>query len=234
MEETLQQKIKSVISKTGMNYKELAKKLGVSKDNFYKWKDSSNPRDPRQYQQVIKALDELLDTAEANSVVSEAYPKYITQTSTSKPHAKNLLVSISLTSDGDGSLLYPDQNAIPGSIITINNQPTLIAWRNDSPLIGEVDGLIPINGESMFPRYKSGSLIAIKRLKFIRIVAAGYDYYIVDKNGKGFLRKIKASSESDSVTLSSENEADFPTITRKWEDILAIFSIEAVVTKQST
>jgi phage repressor protein C with HTH and peptisase S24 domain len=116
-------------------------------------------------------------------------------------------------------------------VIEIKGYPALIAYRND-PVIGRADGLVIVTGESMEPRFRSGSLIAIRKVKHRNIINGGYYYYIIDKNGKGLLRKVKAHDENG-LTLSPENQ-EFPTITRNWDDILAIFSVEAVVTKQST
>jgi phage repressor protein C with HTH and peptisase S24 domain len=231
MEETLQDKIQSVIAKTGMNYKELAKKLGVSIHNFYKWKGSSNPRNHKEYEKVIRALDDLLENATREFATEDPRARYVTQPKGGQP-AKPLLVNIYLTEEEDAAV-YADEKAIPGSIITIKGKPALVALRNESPVMGEVDGLITVTGDSMEPKFKSGSWIAIKKLKFARIINAGYYYYIIDKNEKGLLRKVRPAGESNSITLLSENEASYPTITRSLDDILAIFSVEAVVTKQS-
>lgn len=220
-------RLKEFRERTRIRMPEIAKETGISKENLYKWEKGTKPSDINEYNKLKDYLDKMDNT---HNLVSE--PEVIYGKS-SNQSPKSRLISIFLTQDDDPQL-YPDQNAIPGSVITLRNQLALIAWRNDSPVIGEVDGLIPVSGESMEPRFKSGSLIALKKLKFIKIINAGYYYYIIDKNGKGLLRKVKTSGESNSITLSSENEADYPTITRNWDDILAIFSIEAVVTKQSS
>lgn len=229
MEQTLQQKIQSVRAKTGLNYLQLAKKLGVSKDNLYKWKASSNPRDHKEYAKVIRALDNLL-AENSETIAEESRKSYVTQSKSDLQPVKPLLVSIHLSDEDDASA-YTDEKAVPGSIITINGKPALIAYGNNLPLLGEVDGLISVPDESMEPRYKSGSWIAIKKLKFTRIINAGFYYYIIDKNNEALLRKVRTSGENNSITLLSENEAVYPDITRNMDDILAIFSVKAVVIK---
>jgi len=219
-------RLKEFREKTRIKMPEIAKETGISKENLYKWEKGTKPSDINDYNKLKDYLDKMDNAFIVISEPSAQYGKSSTHSS------KSRLISIFLL-QGEEAELYHDQNATSGSIVTIRNQPALIAWRNHSPLIGEVDGLIPVNGESMAPRYKSGSLIAIKRLKFVKIITAGYDYYVVDQNGKGLLRKVKASDDNG-LTLAADNEADYPPITRKWEDILAIFSIEAVVTKQTT
>ena len=196
---------------------------------MYKWKDASNPRDHKEYEMMVKKLDDLLaGTSETRS--EDPRRNYIIQSQSDAQPAKPLMVSIHLSEDDDTSA-YTDEKAVPGNVITINGKPALIAYSNNLPLLGEVDGLISVTGESMEPRYKSGYWIAIKKLKFIRMITAGDYYYIIDKNEKGFLRKVRPSGENNSITLIPENHTSYPEITYKLEDILAIFSIESVVIK---
>jgi phage repressor protein C with HTH and peptisase S24 domain len=142
----------------------------------------------------------------------------------------SLFTGIFLSQD-DTALLLTENNGAPGSIITINKKPVLIAWRMEVPFIGEVDGVIPVIGDSMEPRFKSGNMVALKKLRFIRLINAGYHYYIIDKNHMGLLRRVRPGAENNSIILSAENENDYPEITRKMDDILAIFKIEAVIVK---
>jgi phage repressor protein C with HTH and peptisase S24 domain len=92
-----------------------------------------------------------------------------------------------------------------------------------------VDGVIPVTGDSMEPKFRSGNWIAIKKLRFTKIINAGFFYYIVDKNHKGIIRRIRPGAEANSIILSAENGKDYPETTRKMDDVLAIFSIEAVI-----
>jgi phage repressor protein C with HTH and peptisase S24 domain len=144
--------------------------------------------------------------------------------------APSILTGIFLSQD-DTALPLAENNGVPGTIITINNKPVLIAWRMDSPFMGEVDGVIPVIGDSMEPKFKSGNLVALKKLRFTKIINAGYYYYIIDMNHKGLLRRVRPAAENNSIILAAENEQDYPEITRKMDDILAIFSIEAVIMK---
>jgi phage repressor protein C with HTH and peptisase S24 domain len=144
--------------------------------------------------------------------------------------APSLFTGIFLSQD-DTPLPLAEANGIPGAIITINKKPVLMAWRMDLPFIGEVDGVIPVIGDSMEPKFKSGNLVALKKLRFTKIINAGYYYYVIDKNHKGLLRRVRPGAENNSIILSAENENDYPEITRKMDDILAIFSIEAVIMK---
>jgi hypothetical protein len=146
-----------------------------------------------------------------------------------KQTAPSLFTGIFLSIDDDPVPLS-DNNVIPGSIITINDKPVLVAWRVDAPVIGNVDGVIPVTGDSMEPKFKSGSWIALKKLRYTKILNAGYYYYVVDKNLKGLLRRVQPAAENNSLILISEN-GQYPEMVRKMDDVLAIFSLEAVIIK---
>jgi hypothetical protein len=83
----------------------------------------------------------------------------------------------------------------------------------------------------MEPKFKSGNLVALKKLRFTKIINAGYYYYVIDMNHQGLLRRVRPAAENNSIILAAENGKDYPEITRKMDDILAIFSIEAVIMK---
>lgn len=203
----------------------VAAATNISKENLYKWEKGVKPSNIDEYFR----LKNYLDAEDNTNIVSDVAPDPKAITSTP---LHTSIISIFLTQDYNVEL-YTDKKGNPGSIIHVKEQPALIACRNESAIIGEVDGLIPVTGESMEPRFESGSWIAIRRLKFIRIINAGYYYYIIDINLKPLLRKVVLTNTNNTLTLLSENEAAYPAITRNFEDILAIFSVEAVITKQS-
>ena len=145
--------------------------------------------------------------------------------------SQSVLTGIYLSQDEE-ALPLSEKNATPGSIITIHGKAVLVARRNDSSFIGEVDGLIQVNDSSMEPTYKTGSWIALRKLRYAKTINAGYYYYIVDVNLQGIIRKIRPAAENNSIILVSDNENDYPTMTKKMDEILAFFKIETTVTKQ--
>ena len=203
----------------------IAEATGISKENLYKWEKGTKPSDFDQFKVLIEYLD---DMDNAPDQVNED-PKF-NHTKKAKPSSTTFLTGIFLSQDEEPLLLY-DSNAAPGNIIVINKQPILVASRIDAPVIGEVDGVIPVTGDSMEPRFRSGNWIAIKKLRFTKIINAGFFYFIVDKNHTGLIRRVRPSGETNSIILTAENGKDYPEITRKMDEILAIFSIEAVIFK---
>lgn len=201
----------------------IAAATGISKENLYKWEKGTKPSDFDQLQTLIEYINNMDN---APDQVAED-PKLIKK---AKPSSTTFLTGIFLSQDDESVLLY-DNNAAPGNVIIINKQPILVASRIDAPVIGDVDGIIPVTGDSMEPRFKSGNFIAIKKLRFTRIINAGSFYYIVDKNHTGLIRRVRPAGETNSIILISENGKDYPETTRSMDEILAIFSIEAVIFK---
>ena len=204
----------------------IAAATGISKENLYKWEKGTKPSDFALYSKLSEYLDKM-----------ENAPDYLledarTNGSAQEQPSQSVLTGIFLSQD-DEALPLSEKNGTPGSIITIKSKPVLIARRNDSTFIGEVDGLIQVNNSSsMEPAYKSGTWIALRKLRFAKTIIAGHYYYIIDVNLQGVIRRIKPAAENNSIILISDNENDYPTMTMKMEEILAIFRIETTVTKQ--
>lgn len=215
-------RLKELRKKKNIKMPAIAKATGISKENLYKWEKGTKPSDFALYNKLVEFLDKV-----------ESTPDYVFE----EPKANNgkhtkqtvpsLFTGIYLTTDED-ALPLADGNA-PG-ITTLNDKPLLVGWRIDAPVIGNFDCVIAVTGDSMEPKFKSGSWIALKKLRFTKILNGGYYYYIVDKNLQGLLRRVQPSAENNSIILIAEND-QYPEIVRKMEDVLAIFSVEAVIMK---
>ena len=201
----------------------IAAATGISKENLYKWEKGTKPSDFELYNKLVAYLDKMENDPDHYYEDPKSNGTHLNKQSPS------LLTGIFLALDEE-SLSLSDNNAVPGSIISINNEPVLVAFRIDAPVIGDVDGVIPVMGDSMEPKFRSGNWIALKKLRYTRIINGGYYYYVVDMNGKGLLRRVLPAAENNSIILTAENEA-YPEITRNMDDILAIFSVEAVIVK---
>ncbi|AEV96645.1 hypothetical protein A4D02_20970 [Niastella koreensis] len=215
-------RLKELRKKKNIKMPAIAKATGISKENLYKWEKGTKPSDFALYNKLVEFLDKV-----------ESTPDYVFE----EPKANNgkqieqaaqpLFTGIYLTTDED-ALPLADGKA-PG-ITTLNDKPMLVGWRIDAPVIGYFDCVIAVIGDSMEPKFKSGSWIALKKLRFTKILNGGYYYYIVDKNLQGLLRRVQPSAENNSIILIAENN-QYPEIVRKMEDVLAIFSVEAVIMK---
>jgi len=226
MDTTIGKRLKEFRIRKNIKMPAIAAATGISKENLYKWEKGTKPSDITLYNKLIEYMDKM-----------DNMPDHILHdpknngSHSAQPPSRSLLTGIFLSQDED-PFPWLDENAAPGNIIAMSDKPILIARRNDSSIIGVVDGLIQVTGDSMDPRYKSGYWIALKKLRFTKILNAGFCYFIIDKNLQGLLRKVQPSIENNSVTLLSENETMYPSITKSMDDILAIFSIEGSIIKQ--
>ena len=100
-------------------------------------------------------------------------------------------------------------------------------------LLGRVDKVIEVSGDSMLPTFKHGTLICITSLPNPKVINWSELYYIVDKNGEGIVRRIYAGENENSIKLLSDNpdQITFAPIIREWDAIDAIYKVKAVIYK---
>lgn len=215
-------RLKELRKKKNIKMPAIAKATGISKENLYKWEKGTKPSDFALYNKLVEFLDKVESTPDY--VFEEPKANNGKQT---KQTALALFTGIYLTTDEDP---LPLADGYAPGITTLNDKPLLVGWRIDAPVIGNFDCVIAVTGDSMEPKFKSGCWIALKKLRFTKILNGGYYYYIVDKNLQGLLRRVQPSAENNSIILIAENN-QYPEIVRKMDDVLAIFSVEAVIMK---
>lgn len=217
------ERLKDVRKRKNIKMPAIAAATGISKENLYKWEKGTKPSDFSLYNKLAEFLDKVENTPDF--VVEE--PKAKATKHNKQQTAPSIFTGVYLTQDEDAIPLA--DGYVPG-IALLNDKPMLVGWRIDAPVIGNFDCVITVNGDSMEPKFKSGSWIAIKKLRFTKILNAGYYYYIIDKNLQGLLRRIQPAAENNSIIMIAEND-QYPEMIRKLDDILAIFSVEAVINK---
>lgn len=73
---------------------------------------------------------------------------------------------------------------------------------------------------------------SIKKLEHKKIIRPGEDYYIVDVNYNGYVKRLyKIKGDEDIVELRSYNpdKEGYPDYTEKWKNILAVFKVTASI-----
>jgi len=218
----LQKKIKDVLIKTGKSVAELAKASGFPKENMYKWYKGTRPSDAMVYNRLISYLDRVLNEFSGLPLVEEPTTEYSTRN-------KPLKVKISLSDPR--KLPEPvNEKAPAGSVMLIGDERCLIAECIDAPFLGNIEGIIEINDDSMEPVFKRGGRATIYRLADQRLLTWGKYFFVIDKNLKGIIRRIYPGKTADTILLVSEN-AQYPPITRQWDQIESIFLVTAVILK---
>ena len=69
----------------------------------------------------------------------------------------------------------------------------------------KADFVIPVSGDSMEPRYFSGDFVACQTVSLNDTFFQWGKVYVIDTNQGVLLKKVKKSTDSDSVMLISEN-----------------------------
>ena len=121
--------------------------------------------------------------------------------------------------------------AAAGTVVLVEGEPALIVDRIHAPVLGIVDGVVEVTGESMEPTFKSGCRIGIVRLTDRYALKWGDCYYIVDINKIGYVRRIHRGSAAESLLLVSDypDQSKYPSFERRWDQIHGIFAITASI-----
>lgn len=78
------------------------------------------------------------------------------------------------------------------------------------PSFDGADFLITIKGDSMFPKYQSGDLIACKKVPMQDIFFQWGKAYVVDTDQGVLVKNVRPGTERDHITLESVNPAYLP------------------------
>jgi phage repressor protein C with HTH and peptisase S24 domain len=118
-----------------------------------------------------------------------------------------------------------------GTIIIADNEPELIVDRINAPVLGHIEGIVEVTGESMEPTLKNGCRVVITRLEYPYTLLWGNCYFIVDHNLATYVRRIYAGNDQNSIRLLADfnDQSKYPPIELKRNQILAIFMIKASI-----
>jgi phage repressor protein C with HTH and peptisase S24 domain len=126
---------------------------------------------------------------------------------------------------------YYDVDATAGNVTIFNEDKTEYVKQYLSvPAFSDCDMFISISGNSMYPKYCSGELVAIKKINDLEVVAYGEAYIIVTKEQR-FLKYVTKGSAPDKWTLKSENEADFQDFEIPIKKVLHLYIVKGKITK---
>lgn len=78
------------------------------------------------------------------------------------------------------------------------------------PMFSGADFLIPVRGDSMTPRFRSGDVVACKFLPLGDLFFQWGKAYVVDTEQGPLIKRVGKGSTDETVTLVSENEAYAP------------------------
>jgi transcriptional regulator with XRE-family HTH domain len=223
MEMLIGERLKLFRNKYGIPMPEVSKATGISKENLYKWERGVKPSNMVLYNKLKEYLDKM-ELAANDDMLYETAMEFKTQL------MRTVNMRVPLTGQGK-PVPYTSSVVTPGSIAVINQVPELIVERIDVPSLGDIEGLVVINSDSMEPTFKKGSRAAIRRLRFMRILNWGDFYYVIDENWEGGIKRIYPGDTPDSIKLIVDHpdQIKYPPIQRPWEQIVSIFKVVAVI-----
>lgn len=130
----------------------------------------------------------------------------------------------------DKSVPYYDVDATAGNFTIFTDSPTeLIKQYINIPAFSDCDMFINVSGDSMYPKYCTGELIALKKINDREVISYGEAHVIVTKE-QILLKRLHKSTNENMFFLRNENKAhdDFEI---KKEKILFLYLVKGKITK---
>jgi phage repressor protein C with HTH and peptisase S24 domain len=183
MTEVSPEQLVQLRSKMNLSQQEMADLIGVSQRAYSRW-------ELNQSQPKAGSLIRILDIIEENL---DALPKQ----STNKLDLGIPLIPISaMAGIGLSQGIQITKDDIDNSYFI--------------PDFKGADFMIRVKGDSMYPRYNSGDIVACKKLNIRDIFFQWNKVYILDTDQGAILKRISKASDQDKVLVVSDNEAYAP------------------------
>jgi hypothetical protein len=211
-----------------LDFNEIAKIIGeggkkISK--FYKWKDSVSSPKANKIRGVVEKLEKLLE--KSISELQKEYPflkRFSTVDELEKKYAKKKSSLVIIYLDFNSKTeIYKGEPILIGGIVEQKGKKGILAYKNDSTQFGDADGLIYMLDPGMESLIKYGSRIALKKIN-IMDCQPGYFYYIIDRSGEPYFRKL-ITIEGGKFIFISDNESR---IELESSQIVAIFRAKMI------
>lgn len=125
--------------------------------------------------------------------------------------------------------MYENVDALGGKIdIFVDNNNAYVTGYADIPNLGDSNAIIKISGDSMYPRYKAGDLIAIKRISDFDVIQYGQPHVIVTEEQR-LVKYLRRSRNKGCWLLCSENTAHYDDFEIEVSKVKHLFLIRGLV-----
>ena len=95
------------------------------------------------------------------------------------------------------------------------------------PKFERADFLITVSGDSMFPKFQSGDIVACRRVP-LGSFFQWHRVYVIDSEQGVLIKRVERGSGEDSVTLVSDNR-EYPPIELKREEIYSLALVVGLI-----
>jgi len=125
---------------------------------------------------------------------------------------------------------YYDVDATAGNVtIFAEGQTEYVKQYIDVPAFSDCQMFIGVSGNSMYPKYCSGELIALKKILDYDIIAFNEAYLVVTKEQR-LLKYIRKGKDKDHWLLVSEN-SEFESFEVPIKKVLHLYIVKGKITK---
>ena len=198
----------------GVSLQSISEKIGMPNQNVFNVKQGNN----NATEPMIKAMCEAYNINKAFIYMGEG-PMYKGQAVPMQTRKGGLSTGFTeAEATGKSSAMrhipmYENVDALGGKIdIFVDNNSAYVTGYAEIPNLGDSDAIIKISGDSMYPRYKAGDLIAIKRIHDFGVIQYGQPHVIVTAEQR-LVKYLRRGPDKNHWLLCSENKAhydDFP------------------------
>ncbi|WP_205513024.1 LexA family transcriptional regulator [Longitalea arenae] len=204
--------------RTNIKMPAVAAATGIAKETLYKWEKGTRPSNIAEYFKLKSYIDMTENKLEIERLDQED----------KKPATLKLPLK-----SGKPAPPQTDGKAAAGTIAIADDEPQLIVDRITAPFLGAAEGVVEVVGQSMEPTYVNGCRIVISRLKDYRNLHWGLNYYIIDTNWHGIVRRVYKADDENSLCLVADNpdQLKYPPIEISLDQIEAIFKVRAAIIK---
>lgn len=125
---------------------------------------------------------------------------------------------------------YYDIDATAGNVsIFQEDGPEYIKQYITVPAFNDCEMFIGISGNSMYPKYCAGELVALKKIEDFDVVALGEAYMVVTKEQR-LLKYIKKGTDKSHWLLASENR-EYESFEIPIKKVLHLYIVKGKITK---
>ena len=96
------------------------------------------------------------------------------------------------------------------------------------PAFNGADFLIPVKGNSMFPTYVSGDIVACQRVSMTDIFFQWNKTYVLDTNQGALIKRIKPGHDKQHILIVSDN-TDYDPFELSYSDIHAVAMVIGII-----
>lgn len=209
---SVKDKLKSFIKESGLTISKFEKSIGAGNGYVNNISKSIGGEYLEKIREVYPDLDVKWLLSNQDEKISE---KVLTNKSEGVPYYENIEATASIISQNDA----------------FSEKPTFyINYEH----FNDCNAYIPVVGDSMYPKYCSGEIIAVKRIYNFDVIQWGEAYFIVTNSESNDMKTIKLlhQHEDDSkVILRSSNPNYKGDTTIHKKDIISLFIVKGRITR---